>query len=100
MKNKIIKDSEYLNYYYSDNFDYDQTVSRKYALLNPLPLSNISNTSNLVGKYVSLSINSTYGDSILFVTKSLSNSFSGFILREGNLDHKYYTGDSYIDNGD
>ena len=88
------------NCYYSDTIDYGNINANQYTLINPQLISSLSDTSDLVGKFV-----------LGYGTPAISNYMAYYVaavdgttahlysLSSGNLATTMVVGDSYTNNG-
>ena len=84
------------NGYYSESVSYSSSTNN-YTLINPQPVSSLSDLTQLVGKYW---ISSGSTNSLLQYVVGVDDSWiSARILQNGDLDISMVVGDSYIDNG-
>ena len=84
------------NWYYSDVIDY--TVSNQYTLINPQLISSLDDYSELVGRYV-INTGNTSATTVLYVISANGDSIIYRKLIGGDLNITMQVGDSYTDNG-
>ncbi|MBR2678686.1 MAG: hypothetical protein IKE63_04635, partial [Bacilli bacterium] len=87
------------SYYYSDAIDYGNIATDQYTLINPQPISNLSDYSELVGKYILWTGGSGSDTQARYVLAESSTYLSYKSLIGGNLTVSMMIGDTYTDNG-
>ncbi len=85
------------NYYYSDTIDYNNLVPGKYSLVNPQPVSGLSDRSLLIGKYLINSEGVTSDFDACYVVAADGDDISCRILYDGDLSISMTMGDSYTE---
>ena len=84
--------------YYSDTFDWNTTTSNQYTLINPQPLSTLTDYTSLVGKYV-ITNNTTHSSSIYYIMKVDGTRAYYYSLSNGDTITSITLGDSYEESG-
>ena len=89
-------------YWYADSVTWDNPIANRYNLDNPY---QISDYSNLVGKYTFRNAKETYTNSSVYYIVAVKNNTMYYIQLQSGKDLAYYNynytyGDSYFDNGD
>ena len=84
------------NHYYSDTISYN---GGQYTLTNPQLISSLSDTSDLVGKYMLGNGGNTSYTTARYIVGINGTTLSYRELTNGDLNTSMMIGDSYIDNG-
>ena len=84
--------------YYSNTVDYGNLHSGMYTLINSQSLSSVSNSNDLIGKYV-LFTGNNYASSVMYVVAISNNKVYYKELVNGDLTTSLTIGDSYTYSG-